>query len=74
MHLETGRSGKKCLPNWGAGKTILSVCAVGIGALLAGALYGLIDEWIRRGMQELPDNFCFRTIIQTYAGQEMHTP
>ena len=43
-------------------------------ALLAGALYGLIDEWIRRGMQELPDNFGFRTIIQTYAGQEMQTP
>lgn len=43
-------------------------------ALLAGALYGLIDEWIRRGMQELPDNFSFRTIIQTYAGQEMQTP
>ena len=43
-------------------------------ALLAGALYGQIDEWIRRGMQELPDNFGFRTIIQTYAGQEMQTP
>lgn len=26
-------------------------------AVLAGALYGLVDEWIRRGMKPLPDGF-----------------
>ena len=35
-------------------------------AILAGALYGFIDEWIRRGMPELPPNFSFRTILSEF--------
>lgn len=31
-------------------------------AALAGALYGMVDEWIKRGMGELPENFSFRKI------------
>ncbi len=31
-------------------------------AALAGALYGLVDEWIKRGMGEFPAGFSFRSI------------
>lgn len=31
-------------------------------AALAGALYGMVDEWIRRGMGALPENFSIRKI------------
>ena len=31
-------------------------------AALAGALYGMVDEWIKRGMGALPENFSFRKI------------
>ena len=33
-------------------------------AALAGALYGMVDEWIRRGMGALPENFSFRKIAK----------
>ena len=39
-------------------------------AMLAGTLYGLIDEWIRRGMKELPPDFSIRSVIARYAAQE----
>ncbi len=32
-------------------------------AVLAGAIYGLVDEWIRRGMGELPDGFSLRKMV-----------
>ena len=38
--------------------------------MLAGPLYGLIDEWIRRGMKELPPDFSIRSVIARYAAQE----
>lgn len=31
-------------------------------AALAGALYGLVDEWIKRGMGDFPTGFSFRSI------------
>lgn len=33
-------------------------------AALAGALYGLVDEWIRRGMGAFPKEFSFRNIAK----------
>lgn len=39
-------------------------------AMLAGTLYGPIDEWIRRGMKELPPDFSIRSVIARYAAQE----
>ncbi len=32
-------------------------------AVLAGAIYGLVDEWIRRGMGELPNGFSLRRMV-----------
>lgn len=32
-------------------------------AVLAGSVYGLVDEWIRRGMKDLPEGFSFRKVI-----------
>lgn len=32
-------------------------------AILAGAIYGLVDEWIRRGMQDLPANFSLKNFV-----------
>lgn len=32
-------------------------------AVLAGSVYGLVDEWIRRGMKDLPKGFSFRKIV-----------
>ena len=31
-------------------------------AALAGALYGMVDEWIKRGMGQFPENFSIRKI------------
>ena len=33
-------------------------------AALAGALYGMVDEWIKRGMGQFPDNFSLRSIVR----------
>ena len=33
-------------------------------AILAGAIYGLIDEWIRRDMPSLPDNFSIKNLYK----------
>lgn len=33
-------------------------------AALAGTLYGIVDEWIRRGMGELPDGFSLMNVLQ----------
>lgn len=33
-------------------------------AALAGALYGMVDEWIKRGMGQFPDNFSLRGIVR----------
>ena len=32
-------------------------------AAFAGALYGLVDEWIRRGMGDFPENFSLQKIL-----------
>ena len=34
-------------------------------AVLAGAIYGLVDEWIRRGMKEFPRDFSIHNIALT---------
>ena len=33
-------------------------------AALAGALYGMVDEWIKRGMGQFPENFSLRSIVR----------
>lgn len=35
-------------------------------AVLAGAIYGLVDEWVRRGMKELPEGFGVQTLRSVY--------
>lgn len=42
-------------------------------AALAGALYGMVDEWIKRGMGSLPENFSIRKIVNLIPGQEALT-
>ena len=42
-------------------------------AALAGALYGMVDEWIKRGMGSLPENFSIRKIINLMPRQEALT-
>jgi len=37
-------------------------------AVLAGSVYGLVDEWIRRGMKDLPKGFSFRKIVSAMPG------
>ena len=37
-----------------------------IRAALAGFIYGLVDEWIRRGMKELPKQFHIQKILAMY--------
>lgn len=34
-----------------------------ICAMLAGAIYGMVDEWIRRGMGEIPKGLHFKQIL-----------
>ena len=36
-----------------------------ICAMVAGAIYGTVDEWIRRGMGDAPDGAFFREILST---------
>jgi AcrR family transcriptional regulator len=39
-------------------------------AALAGALYGILDEWIKRGMRNLPEGFSLRKIMaEVIAGE-----
>lgn len=33
-------------------------------AALAGAIYGMVDEWIRRGMKEMPQNIRLKDIVR----------
>ena len=33
-------------------------------AALAGALYGMVDEWIKRGMGQFPEDFSLRAIVR----------
>ena len=33
-------------------------------AALAGALYGMVDEWIKRGMGQFPENVSLRAIVR----------
>ena len=42
-------------------------------AALAGALYGMVDEWIKRGMGSLPENFSIRKITNLIPRQEALT-
>ena len=42
-------------------------------AVLAGAIYGLVDEWIRRGMKDFPKDFSIRKIVYAMPGwKELH--
>lgn len=41
-----------------------------IRAALAGALYGLVDEWIRRGMGDFPADFSLQKILKIMPYQE----
>jgi AcrR family transcriptional regulator len=36
-------------------------------AVLAGAIYGLVDEWIKRGMQDFPKDFSIKKIAREMA-------
>lgn len=36
-------------------------------SVFAGAIYGMVDEWIRRGMQDLPANFSLHSILTNSA-------
>ena len=35
-------------------------------AALAGALYGIIDEWIRRGMGDIPTELSLRSMLHIF--------
>jgi len=37
-------------------------------AALAGAIYGMIDEWVRRGMGQIPEGIRLREIVQLLPG------
>ena len=38
--------------------------------MLAGAIYGLVDEWIKRGMKKLPDGFSLRNVVNAMPKKE----
>lgn len=37
-----------------------------VRSVFAGAVYGMIDEWIRLGMKDLPDHFSLHSIVDLY--------
>ena len=38
-------------------------------AALAGALYGIIDEWIRRGMGNIPEELSLRSMLHIFPAE-----